>query len=95
MNHLAHKRSPEKMKERATKRKIKAELKNFILTTSFRDMKIGETVCTLTREQIDFHGRVTFGAEFDRHEESLMFPFYEAVRDGTVLSDSYGKGAFQ
>ena len=90
-----HKRSEKKLIERATRKKIKRELRDFILTTSFRDQKINETVCTLTHNQITYYGKVTFGDDFDRHEESMIYPFYCDCDDGTVLTDSYGRGVFQ
>ena len=82
-------------KEALSRRKINRELKFYILEHSFNDTKLGETICLETHESITDFGKLTFGEDFDRHEESMIYPFYCDCDDGTVLTDSYGRGVFQ
>lgn len=82
-------------KEAITRRKIKAYLKTCIIEHSYNDIKISESVCLITHQEIQQIGFRKFGEDFYQIQNSMLVPFFEAVQDGTVLTDSLGRGAFQ
>lgn len=78
-----------------TRRKIRYTLKTKLLDDSWRDIRLGETVCLTTRQDLYQHGVTIFGEEFIRIEAEMKVPFFEACDRGTILSDGYGRGALQ
>ena len=85
---LAHRRSNKKREERATKRKIRHELRSFINQMAWRDSMKAETVCLTSHVTLRDYGYSMFGEKFST-------TFIPDVDMGYILTDSYGRGAFQ
>ena len=72
------------------KRSIRALVKRYIYTVSFRDTKIAETVCTVDRPQL-----IEWVTANHTVENGLTINDIPCVEKGLVLMDSRGQGVFQ
>jgi len=77
--------------KRSEKGKIKQEIRRLIYTTSFQDSILAETVCRVSKEELDGL-KWTLMAQFGGTDLDVRVP---NVEKGLILSDSRGKGAFQ
>ena len=71
-----------------TRRKIQYTLKQLILQEAWHCKIVDETICTTTHEALRNYGYEWYGSDFS-------CTFIPDVQDGTVLSDSRGRGAMQ
>ena len=80
---MVHQRSPEAQKRREQKRAAR----EYVFSLSYNDYILGEKVCRTEPEQVQ-----AFLAALFEYVDVCAVP---CVFRGVVLSDGYGRGAFQ